>query len=246
MLVIFQSQGVVISYWLLDDLNKTLSLNTYISISLMLLGLFCSRKDMMKFLKPKFLSSKVEEALDHEWFREVPLPKSKEFMPTFPAQHARDRKSIGLGPFGELRYPAHPFADGRGMFPQICEFHCYDKYIHSQYADDESDQDSPVSRFQRYLIIKTAHPDPDYASVVAFLISQAQEIGLHTQVLEFGPGKPLLLVTWYGSNPSLPSVLLNSHMDSVPFEPSKWLHPPFSAVRTSDGKIFARGSQDDM
>lgn len=34
----------------------------------------------------------AEEALDHEWFREVPLPKSKEFMPTFPAQHARDRR----------------------------------------------------------------------------------------------------------------------------------------------------------
>ncbi|KAA0050581.1 cyclin-dependent kinase G-2-like isoform X1 [Cucumis melo var. makuwa] len=33
----------------------------------------------------------AEEAIDHEWFREVPLPKSKEFMPTFPAQHARDR-----------------------------------------------------------------------------------------------------------------------------------------------------------
>ncbi|KAA0037679.1 CASP-like protein 4A1 [Cucumis melo var. makuwa] len=41
--------------------------------------------------------------------------------------------------------------------------------------------------------------DPDYASAVAFLRFQAQEIGLHTQALEFGPGKPLLLVTWYGS-----------------------------------------------
>ncbi|KAL0554308.1 hypothetical protein IC582_008226 [Cucumis melo] len=108
-----------------------------------------------------------------------------------------------------------------------------------------SNQDSPISRFQRYLRIKTAHPDPNYASVVAFLRSQAQEIGLHTQVLEFGPGKPLLLVIWYGSNPSLPLVLLNSHMDSVSTEPSKWLHPPFSAVQTSDGKIFVRGSQDD-
>ncbi|KAI8031683.1 Cyclin-dependent kinase G-2 [Camellia lanceoleosa] len=26
----------------------------------------------------------AEDALKHEWFREVPLPKSKEFMPTFP------------------------------------------------------------------------------------------------------------------------------------------------------------------
>ncbi|XP_019460153.1 PREDICTED: cyclin-dependent kinase G-2-like isoform X1 [Lupinus angustifolius] len=35
----------------------------------------------------------AEAALNHEWFREVPLPKSKEFMPTFPAQHAQDRRT---------------------------------------------------------------------------------------------------------------------------------------------------------
>lgn len=33
----------------------------------------------------------AEDALKHEWFHEVPLPKSKDFMPTFPAQHAQDR-----------------------------------------------------------------------------------------------------------------------------------------------------------
>ena len=33
----------------------------------------------------------AEDALNHDWFREVPLPKSKDFMPTFPAQHAQDR-----------------------------------------------------------------------------------------------------------------------------------------------------------
>lgn len=35
----------------------------------------------------------AEAALNHEWFREVPLPKSKDFMPTFPAQHAHDRRT---------------------------------------------------------------------------------------------------------------------------------------------------------
>ncbi|KAG6651283.1 cyclin-dependent kinase G-2-like isoform X1 [Carya illinoinensis] len=35
----------------------------------------------------------AEAALNHEWFHEVPLPKSKEFMPTFPAQHAQDRRT---------------------------------------------------------------------------------------------------------------------------------------------------------
>ncbi|KAF3785345.1 Cyclin-dependent kinase G-2 [Nymphaea thermarum] len=34
----------------------------------------------------------ADEALNHDWFREFPPPKSKEFMPTFPAQHAQDRR----------------------------------------------------------------------------------------------------------------------------------------------------------
>ncbi|PKU76205.1 Cyclin-dependent kinase G-2 [Dendrobium catenatum] len=34
----------------------------------------------------------AEDALNHDWFREVPLPKEKDFMPTFPAQHAQDRR----------------------------------------------------------------------------------------------------------------------------------------------------------
>ncbi|KAI4366589.1 hypothetical protein MLD38_022450 [Melastoma candidum] len=34
-------------------------------------------------------------------------------------------------------------------------------------------------------------------------------------------------------------------MDSVPAEPSKWTFDLFSAVRTSDGKILARGAQYD-
>ncbi|KAI3688481.1 hypothetical protein L2E82_46085 [Cichorium intybus] len=34
---------------------------------------------------------------------------------------------VGLGPSGELRYPAHPFQDGRWQFPGIGAFQCYDK-----------------------------------------------------------------------------------------------------------------------
>ncbi|KAF9589473.1 hypothetical protein IFM89_024235 [Coptis chinensis] len=37
--------------------------------------------------------------------------------------------SVGLGPSGELRYPAHPPNDGRWKFPGIGEFQCYDKYM---------------------------------------------------------------------------------------------------------------------
>lgn len=34
----------------------------------------------------------ADDALKHEWFREVPLPKAKEFMPTFPARSEHDRR----------------------------------------------------------------------------------------------------------------------------------------------------------
>ncbi|CAK8537269.1 unnamed protein product [Lathyrus sativus] len=113
-------------------------------------------------------------------------------------------------------------------------------------ATHEDKNDNPITRFQRYLQINTAHPTPDYSSAVSYLISQVESIGgiLH-KTLEFSPGKPLLLLTWPGSHSSLPSILLNSHLDSVPAESSKWTHPPFSATRTSDGNIFARGAQDD-
>ncbi|KAG0484860.1 hypothetical protein HPP92_008747 [Vanilla planifolia] len=49
----------------------------------------------------------AEAALNHDWFREVPLPKEKDFMPTFPAQHAQDRRSRRImkspDPLEELR-----------------------------------------------------------------------------------------------------------------------------------------------
>lgn len=112
----------------------------------------------------------------------------------------------------------------------------------SSFTQLEEDQ---IQRFQKYLRIRTAHPDPDYASAAAFLSSEAQSIGLQTLTLEFARGKPLLLLSWPGSDPSLSSILLNSHIDSVPAEPSKWLRPPFAAFRDAAGRIFARGAQDD-
>ncbi|KAK0575466.1 hypothetical protein LWI29_001073 [Acer saccharum] len=110
----------------------------------------------------------------------------------------------------------------------------------------EEEEEAAINRFKEYLRFKTAHPDPNYTASVSFLINQAESIGLQSKTLEFVPGKPVLLLTWPGSNPSLPCILFNSHLDSVPAEPDKWSHPPFSAFHSSDtGNIFARGAQDD-
>lgn len=37
--------------------------------------------------------------------------------------------TIGLGPAGELRYPAYPEGDGRWRFPGVGEFQCYDRFM---------------------------------------------------------------------------------------------------------------------
>eukprot|EP00210_Caulerpa_lentillifera_P002105 g2020.t1 len=37
--------------------------------------------------------------------------------------------TVGLGPAGELRYPAYPEGDGRWTFPGVGEFQCYDKFM---------------------------------------------------------------------------------------------------------------------
>nr|DAD46491.1 TPA_asm: hypothetical protein HUJ06_016428 [Nelumbo nucifera] len=108
-------------------------------------------------------------------------------------------------------------------------------------ADDPT---GAITRFQKYLQINTAHPNPDYSAAANFILSQAKALALEYQTLEFIKGKPVILLKWPGKNPDLPSILLNSHTDVVPAELQKWNHPPFDAHLDQAGNIYARGSQD--
>merc|ERR1719383_498569 len=51
-------------------------------------------------------------------------------------------------------------------------------------------------------------------------------------------------MTWEGTEPSLPAVLLNSHTDVVPVFPEHWIYEPFSAHKDEKGNIYGRGTQD--
>ncbi|PON34815.1 N-acyl-L-amino-acid amidohydrolase [Trema orientale] len=110
--------------------------------------------------------------------------------------------------------------------------------------EDPLSSSSAIARFQQYLRINTAHPNPRYNEAADFILSQAQSLSLESQTLEFVKGKPLILLKWPGSDPNLPSVLLNSHTDVVPTEDDKWVYPPFAAHIDAQGNIYARGSQD--
>ncbi|KAK4561907.1 hypothetical protein RGQ29_004670 [Quercus rubra] len=111
-------------------------------------------------------------------------------------------------------------------------------------SSSSSSSSSIISRFQRYLQINTAQPTPNYEESTQFILSQAKSLSLEAQTFEFVQSKPFILLKWPGSNPNLPSILLNSHTDVVPVEHEKWSHPPFGAHLDSLGNIYARGSQD--
>ncbi|XP_004529660.1 aminoacylase-1A [Ceratitis capitata] len=102
-----------------------------------------------------------------------------------------------------------------------------------------------IEIFREYLRIPSVQPDVDYAPTVEFLKKQAVNLGLPIDV--YHPGsvdKPVVVITWLGEQPELPSIMLNSHMDVVPVYADKWTHPPFAAEIDDKGRIYARGAQD--
>lgn len=108
----------------------------------------------------------------------------------------------------------------------------------------EFNRDLAVSKFQEYLRIKTVHPSPDYESAVKFLVDYGRELQLETKCVAVSENRKVVVMKLPGKNPSLPSILLNSHIDVVPVFPEKWTHDPWAAEMTNCGKIYGRGTQD--
>ena len=107
-------------------------------------------------------------------------------------------------------------------------------------------ENASVARFRDYLRIKTVHPDPNYDEALDFLSAVAEDLGLHLNrvLLNSCPRREVGIVTWEGTQPFLPSLMLNSHMDVVTVAADEWKYDPFLAHKDESGNIFARGAQD--
>ena len=114
-----------------------------------------------------------------------------------------------------------------------------------------------VDLFLRFLRIRTESfngpKSGSYAEAVSFLSSFAtRHLGFSAndvQVVENVKAKPNLLLTWRGSDQTLPSILLNSHYDVVPAMENEWRVDPWAGhietiAETDDRLIVARGTQD--
>lgn len=124
--------------------------------------------------------------------------------------------------------------------------------------------DEEIRIFREYLTIPTVYPDIDYGDgynihvvirlnffvfiaepCVEFLKKQALSLDLPVSVYyPVDEKNPVVVISWIGSDQSLSSIMLNSHMDVVPVFEESWTHPPFAAEVDDRGRIFARGAQD--
>ncbi|XP_053682847.1 aminoacylase-1B-like [Sabethes cyaneus] len=114
---------------------------------------------------------------------------------------------------------------------------CYKRY-------KEWENNEEIKIFREYLRIPTVHPDVNYDKCVEFLTRQAESLQLPVQVIEVNPGKPIVIISWEGTDPTAKSIILNSHTDVVPVYAERWSHPPFAADMDNEGRIYARGAQD--
>lgn len=54
---------------------------------------------------------------------------------------------------------------------------------------------------------------------VKFIKQKAKELNLKIEVYEIVKSKPVIVLTWPGTDLTIPSIVLNSHMDVVPVYP---------------------------
>ncbi|XP_052756187.1 aminoacylase-1-like [Galleria mellonella] len=99
-----------------------------------------------------------------------------------------------------------------------------------------------IKRFQEYIQIDTSQENNIHFAV-EFWRRQANELGLPFAVHR-PTGKPVCVITWEGSNTTLPSIMLNSHMDVVTVYETDWTYPPFAGHIDDNGNLYGRGTQD--
>jgi acetylornithine deacetylase/succinyl-diaminopimelate desuccinylase-like protein len=93
-----------------------------------------------------------------------------------------------------------------------------------------------------YVRIDTTDPPGNETAAAKFVAAHFKQAGIENRVIESAPGRGIVVARLKGSGKSRPIVLL-SHLDVVPADPTGWKVPPFSgAIR--DGYVWGRGAMD--
>jgi acetylornithine deacetylase/succinyl-diaminopimelate desuccinylase-like protein len=100
-----------------------------------------------------------------------------------------------------------------------------------------------LQTLQGYVRIDTSNPPGDVSKAADFLAGVLRREGIDVKRYESAPGRSILLARLKGDGSGGKAILLESHMDVVPTDPSRWKQHPFGA-EISDGRMWGRGTID--
>jgi len=100
-----------------------------------------------------------------------------------------------------------------------------------------------LQTLQGYVRINTSNPPGDVTKAADFLQDILKREGIDVTRYESAPGRSILLARLKGNGTGGKPILLESHMDVVPTDPSRWTKDPFGA-EIADGKVWGRGTID--
>ena len=100
-----------------------------------------------------------------------------------------------------------------------------------------------LKTLQAYVRINTSNPPGEVTKAADFLVDVLKREGIDTKRYESGPGRSIVLARLKGNGTGGKAILLESHMDVVPTDPTRWAQDPFGATIV-DGKMWGRGTID--
>ena len=110
--------------------------------------------------------------------------------------------------------------------------------------------ETTISRLVEYLAYPAISCEAEHADDVRALAARIRDdlhqLGLdNCQVHELPGTLPIVVADWLHAGPSAPTVLIYGHLDLQPVAGEVWHTPPHEATRKG-GRLYARGSADDM
>jgi acetylornithine deacetylase/succinyl-diaminopimelate desuccinylase-like protein len=113
----------------------------------------------------------------------------------------------------------------------------------SQSIDWKAVDAEALRTLQGYVRINTSNPPGDVTKAADYLVGILKREGIDVTRYEPGPGRSILLARLKGDGSGGKPVLVESHMDVVPTDASRWSHDPFGA-EIADGRMWGRGTID--
>ncbi len=109
--------------------------------------------------------------------------------------------------------------------------------------------DATVAQLSEFLSIPAISCQADHAPDVARMAERVADtlsaMGLDAQVHTLPDAHPMVAASWLGAGVEKPTVLIYGHFDLQPVDEPEWIGDPHTPV-TREGRLYARGSADDM